>query len=410
MPNGRPRSLAGPQSETGSAKPHQIFISREEAPIVSTPFPSAEATVHGLKRSFNFNAGPGALPVPVLERVREELLDYRGTGMSVMEMSHRSPEFEEIIARAEATLRKLMAIPPEYGVAFFQGGGSMQFTMVPMNLFVAGKPVDVLHTGMWTAKAIAELKKGTPFRLAATSEPEKFRRIPKPEEISFAPDASYVYMATNNTIEGTQWSSPPDTGDVPLVADMSSDILSRPVDVSDFGLIFAGAQKNMGPSGITVVIVRRDLAERASTNLPTLLQYRTEIKEKSLYHTPPTFAVYITGLVLEWLEAQGGVAAIEKKNKAKAKLFYEAIDSSGGYYVCPVEKDSRSKMNVVFRVAGGDEAREKEFAGEAAAAGLVGLAGHRSVGGMRASIYNAVTIEAVEALVSFMKEFQKKKG
>jgi len=370
---------------------------------------SSKSSGTTLKRAFNFNAGPGALPLAVLERVREELLDYRGSGMSVMEMSHRSPEFEEIIAGAEQKLRRLMQIPDEYAVVFLQGGGSMQFTMVPMNLYLAGKPVDVLHTGMWTAKAIGELKKGTPYRLAASTEASKFTRLPRKDEISLDPNASYVYMASNNTIEGTEWGAFPRTCDVPLVVDMSSDILSRQVDVRQFGLIFAGAQKNLGPSGTTVVIVRRDLAERADKNLPTVLQYRTHIKERSLYHTPPTFAVYIVGLVLEWIEAEGGAAAMEKRNDAKAELLYGAIDASG-YYSCPVEKESRSKMNVVFRVADGDEAIEKEFAREATAAGFVGLAGHRSVGGMRASIYNAVTIEAVEALVQFMGEFERRRG
>lgn len=372
--------------------------------------PSTHAARTGAKRAANFNAGPGALPLPVLERIREELFDYRGTGMSVMEMSHRSPEFEEINSGVEARLRKLLAIPSEYAVIFVQGGGSMQFTMVPMNLYLPGKPVDVLHTGAWTAKAIAELKKGTPYRLAASVEAEKFTRVPRPGEISLAPDASYVYMATNNTIEGTQWTEMPRTREIPLVADMSSDILSRPVDVPLFGLIFAGAQKNLGPSGVTVVIVRKELAERAGTNLPALLQYRTHIKDHSLYHTPPTFAVYIMGLVLEWVEEQGGAAGMSKRNDAKAELLYDAIDSSGEFYKCPVEKTSRSKMNVVFRVAGGDEATEKQFVAESAAAGLVGLAGHRSVGGMRASLYNAVSIDSVEALVAFMRDFQKKRG
>jgi len=349
------------------------------------------------------------LPLSVLERVREELLDYRGTGMSVMEMSHRSPEFEEILDRAEQTLRRLMAIPEEHAVLFLQGGGSLQFSMVPMNLCLPGKPVDVLHTGMWTAKAIAELKKGTPFRIAASTEAEKFTRVPRADELALSPDASYVYMCTNNTIEGTQWHSMPQTGAVPLAADMSSDILSRALDVRRFGLIFAGAQKNLGPAGATVVIVRRDLAERADKNLPSLLQYRTEIKERSLFHTPPTFAVYVCGLVFEWVEKQGGAAAVEKKNEAKAKLLYDALDA-GSFYHCPVEKASRSRMNVVFRVAGGDEAIEKRFVGEAAAAGIAGIAGHRSVGGMRVSLYNAVTQEAVEALVNFMREFERTRG
>jgi phosphoserine aminotransferase len=366
---------------------------------------SAQAT----KRAFNFNAGPGALPLPVLERIREELLDYRGTGMSVMEMSHRSPEFEAINDRAEQGLRRLLGIPDEYAVLFLQGGGSMQFAMVPMNFYEAGKPVDVLHTGAWSAKAIDELKKIAQCRLAASTEAEKFARVPRKDEITLSPDASYVHICTNNTIEGTQWHAVPETGGVPLVADMSSDIASRPMDVRQFGLIFAGAQKNLGPSGATIVIVRRDLADRGNDKIAKVLQYRTHIKERSLYNTPPTFAIYIVGLVLEWIEAEGGVAAIEKRNAAKAKQLYDAIDSSK-FYHCPVEKESRSAMNVVFRVAKGDEAIEKKFVKESEAAGMVGIKGHRSVGGMRASLYNAVTPEGVAALVSFMGEFERKNG
>jgi len=361
-------------------------------------------------RVFNFNAGPGALPLPVLQRIREELLDWRGSGMSVMEMSHRSPEFESIISAAEAKLRSLVGITEDYAVLFLQGGGSMQFAMVPMNLGLPGRPVDVLHTGMWTAKAIGELKKGTLYNLAASTESEKFTRLPRKDEIKLSPDASYVHICTNNTIEGTQWRALPETGGVPLVADMSSDIASRAIDVNKYGLIFAGAQKNLGPSGVTVVILRKDLAERAGQNLPAILQYRTHIKEKSLYHTPPTFAVYTLGLVLEWMESAGGVAAIEKSNEAKAKLLYDTIEGSGGFYRCPVEHGSRSKMNVVFRVAGGDEAIEKQFAAEAAAAGLAGTPGHRSVGGLRISLYNAVTLEAVEALTGFLCEFHRTRG
>jgi phosphoserine aminotransferase len=371
---------------------------------------SSTISAQRIKRVFNFNAGPATLPLPVLERIREELLDWHGTGMSVMEMSHRSPEFEGIAARAEVGLRKHLAIPDDYAVIFLQGGGSLQFTMVPMNLCLPGKPVDLLHTGMWTGKALGELKKGILHRVAASSETVKFTRLPRAEEISLTPGASYVYICTNNTIEGTQWHALLDTGSVPLVADMSSDIASRPIEVKKFGLIFAGAQKNLGPSGATVVIIRRDLAERADKNLPTVLQYRTHIKERSLYHTPPTFAIYVIGLVMDWIDAEGGVAAIEKRNDAKAKLLYDAIDSSGGFYTCPVEKSSRSKMNVVFRVGGGDETIEKKFSEEAAAAGIVGIIGHRSVGGMRVSLYNAVTLEAVEALVSFLREFHRTRG
>ncbi len=313
--------------------------------------------------------------------------------MSVMEMSHRSPEFESINAGAEQKLRNLLGISDDYAVIFVPGGGSMQFTMAPMNLCLPGKPVDVLHTGAWTAKAIGELKKGFLHHIAASTESEEFTRLP-----------------TNNTIEGTQWTTLPERGDVPLVADMSSDIASRPVDVKKYGVIFAGAQKNLGPSGVTVVIIRKDLAERANKNLPTLLQYRTHIKEKSLYHTPPTFAVYIVGLVLEWIESEGGVQGMEKRNAAKAGLLYDTIESSGGFYSCPVEKASRSKMNVVFRVGGGDDSIEKKFAADAAAAGLAGTPGHRSMGGMRVSLYNAVEPAAVEALTSFMREFQRTSG
>jgi phosphoserine aminotransferase len=272
-----------------------------------------------------------------------------------------------------------------------------------------GRAVDVLHTGAWTAKAIGELKRVATHRVAASTETLKFVRVPRQDEMALKPDASYVHMCTNNTIEGTQWAEMPETGDVPLVADMSSDIASRAVDVRQFGLIFAGAQKNLGPSGVTVVIVRSDLAERADQKLAQILQYRTFIKEKSLYNTPPTLGIYALGLVLEWIEAQGGLNTVETTNSAKAKLLYDAIDGTG-YYSCPVEKDSRSKMNVVFRVAGGKEEVEKKFAKEAESAGLVGIKGHRSVGGMRASLYNAVTQKAVQALTDFMKEFERKNG
>jgi len=331
-----------------------------------------------------------------------------------MELSHRSAEFEAINNAAEQNLRKLLAIPDDYAVIFVQGGGSMQFTMVPMNLCLPGKPVDVLHTGAWTAKAIAELKKGIPHHIAASTEAEKFTRVPRAEEIRLSTDSSYTYYCTNNTIEGTQYHSLPATV-APLVADMSSDICSRPIDVSKFGLIFAGAQKNLGPSGVTVVIVRKDLAERADKNLPTVLQYRTHIKEKSLYNTPPTFAVYTLGLVTEWIAAEGGLTGIQKRNEAKARLLYDTIDGSKGFYSCPVEKSSRSLMNVVFRVGGtsaapGDEALEKQFGKDATAANLIGTPGHRSVGGMRISLYNAVGQDAVDSLVQYMREFQRTKS
>src|SRR5213080_3210986 len=405
-----------------SAPPHLLFWkakNESQPPVAATERHPKEDThsvsqvtvsARAAKRVHNFNAGPAALPLPVLERIREELLDWRGSGMSVMEMSHRSPEFESINAAAEQKLRNLLGISDDYAVIFVQGGGSMQFTMAPMNLALPGKPIDVLHTGTWTAKAIGELKKGFPHNIAASTESEKFARLPRRDEIKFSPDASYVHLCTNNTIEGTQWNALPETGAVPLVADMSSDIASRPLDVKKYGLIFAGAQKNLGPSGVTIIIIRKDLAERADKNLPTLLQYRTHVKEKSLYHTPPTFAIYIIGLVMEWIDSLGGITAIQKRNEAKAKLLYDTIDTSNGYFKCPVEKDSRSRMNVVFRIAGGDEAVEKEFARQAEAAALVGTPGHRSVGGMRISLYNAVELPAVEALTGFLKDFQRKRG
>jgi phosphoserine aminotransferase len=361
------------------------------------------------KRAFNFNAGPAALPLSVLERIQEELLDYGGSGMSVMEMSHRSAEFEAINNKAEQGLRRQLSIPEDYAVLFLQGGGSLQFAMAPMNLYIPGKPVDALHTGAWTAKAIEELKKIAEVNLAASTEEVKFTRVPRQNEIKISPEASYVHMCTNNTIEGTQWATLPETENVPLVADMSSDILSRPIDVKRFGLIFAGAQKNLGPSGVTVVIIRKELLERGSDKIAKILQYRTHAKEKSLYNTPPAFAVYVLGLVVDWIASEGGAAGMEKINAQKAKLLYDALDA-GSYYTCPVEKESRSNMNIVFRVAGGNEAVEKKFAKEAEASGLIGIKGHRSVGGMRGSLYNAVPVQAVEALVSFMREFERKNG
>ena len=363
-------------------------------------------TVATLKRVVNFYPGPAALPLPVLEQAQRELVNYAGAGMSVMELSHRSDEFEAILDRAEQGLRRLMAIPENYAVIFVGGGASLQFSMVPMNLSVAGKPVDVIHTGTWSKKAISEIKKVSAVHLAGSGEPQKFMRIPKAPELQFDKAASFVYLCSNNTIEGTQWRNYPSTGDVPLVADMTSDIMSQPVDVRKFGLIFAGAQKNLGPAGVTVVIVRKDLAERAPEQLATMLQYRTHIKERSLYNTPPSFPIYMVALMVEWMEKEGGVAAIYKRNEQKAKMLYDIIDG-GGFYVSPVDKADRSLMNVVFRIRN-DEALEKKFAEEAARAELIGLEGHRSVGGMRASIYNPQTSEGVARLAQFMRDFEKR--
>jgi phosphoserine aminotransferase len=360
-------------------------------------------------RVYNFSAGPAVMPEPVLERARDELLNFGGSGMSVMEMSHRSKDYEKVIERAETGLRQNMGIPDDYAVLFLQGGASLQFGMIPMNLAIAGMPVDVIHTGSWTKKAMTEIGKVAEYRLAGSTEADKFRRIPRPEEIELKPDASYVHIASNNTIFGTQWSEFPETGQVPLVADMSSDILSRPIDVSKFGLIFAGAQKNIGPAGVTIVIMRPELAERVDANLPTMLQYKTHIDKGSMFNTPPTFGIYMVALVMEWIADEGGVPAIQKRNEAKAGLLYQAIDGSSLFY-CPVEPESRSKMNVVFRVKGDNEDLEKQCIAEAAAAGLKTLKGHRSVGGLRASIYNAMPVAGVEALVAFLQSFAQKYG
>lgn len=358
-------------------------------------------------RIFNFSAGPAALPEPVLERAKEELLNFGGSGMSVMEMSHRSKDFEGIINWAEAGLRKQMNIPADYAVLFLQGGATLQFAMAPMNLYLQGNPVDVVHTGVWTKKAMAELEKVAAYRLAASTEPDNFTRLPALADIKLDENASYVHVCSNNTIFGTQWRQFPDTGEIPLVADMSSDILSRQIDVSKFGLIFAGAQKNIGPAGVTVVIMQPDLAERAPQTLPAMLQYRTHIKSRSLYNTPSTFGIYMIALVMDWIEAEGGVPAIEERNEAKAQLLYDTIDASD-FYTCPVATQDRSRMNVIIRIKNGDETVEKKFIEEATAAGLSGLKGHRSVGGIRASIYNAQTFKAINALVDFMKEFEAK--
>jgi phosphoserine aminotransferase len=360
-----------------------------------------------MNRAINFYPGPAALPLSVLEIAQKELINYANTGMSVMEISHRSEAFEAILDRAEKGLRRLMSIPDSYAVIFVGGGASLQFSMVPMNLAQEGKSIDLIQTGTWSKKALAEFKKVGPVRLAGTGEPHKFMKIPKGNEIQFDANASFAYLCSNNTIEGTQWFQYPDTGSVPLVVDMTSDIMSQPVDVSKFGLIFAGAQKNLGPAGATAVIIRKDLAERAPENLATMLQYRTHIKERSLYNTPPSFPIYMIALVCEWMEKEGGVAAIHKRNVQKSKMIYDLIDGSGGYFLSPVNKDDRSLMNVVFRIKN-DEALEKKFAAEAEKAGLIGLEGHRSVGGMRASIYNPQTVEGVSRLAQFMTDFRQK--
>lgn len=365
-------------------------------------------------RVYNFSAGPAALPVEVLEQARDELLNYKDSGMSVMEMSHRSAEFTEIIQKAEAGVRELLKVPEEYAVLFLQGGASLQFSMVPMNLAGPNGKVALVQTGSWTEKAAKEIEKICALEIVASTKDSNYSKLPSLNDIAVPDGASYLHMCSNNTIFGTEFAEFPKGLRVPLVCDMSSDIMSRPIDVSQFGVIFAGAQKNLGPSGVTLVIIRKDLAEKAAKTLPTMLQYRTHIEKESLYNTPPTYAIYILGLVLQWVKSKGGLESIEKVNIEKANLLYDAIDSNP-FYMCPVQKEARSRMNVVFRVAGADKDEKKAeleslFVKEASAAGLKTLKGHRSVGGLRASIYNAMPLEGVQALVDFMRDFASKHG
>lgn len=358
-------------------------------------------------RILNFSSGPAVLPVPVLEQVQRDLIALPGVGMSVMEISHRSATFEQIIKKAEADIRHLANVPSNYRVLFLQGGASLQFSMVPLNLLAAGQAADYIITGSWTQKAAKEARRVGTVNVAASSETSNFNRIPQPSEWTLTPGAAYVHITSNNTIEGTQWKAFPDTGDVPLVSDASSDVFSGPIDVSKFGLIFAGAQKNLGPSGVTLVIIREDLLARSSKSLHTMLNYSVQAENGSLYNTPPTFGIYVLGLVVDWLLAKGGLAAIGRINERKAAKLYAELDRTG-FWRPTAEKDSRSLMNVTFRLSSED--LEKKFVKEATAAGLDGLKGHRSVGGMRASIYNAFPEEGVDTLVSFMREFERKNG
>ena len=361
-----------------------------------------------MTRIWNFSAGPAALPEEVLLQAQEELLDWQGAGCSVMEMSHRGKEFMSILAKAEADLRELMGIPEQYKVLFLQGGATQQFAQIPMNL-LAGRSADYIVTGSWSKKAVKEAQRIGTVRVAATTEDSGFTRLPTAEEIKLDPFAAYLHVCTNETIHGVEIPAEriADTG-VPLVADMSSHILSRPVNVEKFGLIYAGAQKNIGPSGVTLVIVHRDLLGMAPLNIPTVMDYAVMAENGSMLNTPPTFGIYIAGLVFQWLKKQGGLAGIDAINAEKARILYECIDNSGGFYTNPVDPDCRSRMNVPFVLA--DAALDAPFLAAAKDAGVLGLKGHKSVGGMRASIYNAVSLDAVKALVGFMNDFAKRNG
>lgn len=356
----------------------------------------------------NFNAGPAMLPPSVLEKVQSELRDYQGRGMSIMEMSHRSKEFEAVNSGAEATFKKLLGVGDGYRVLFLQGGASTQFAMVPMNFLAPGATADYLVTGSWGEKAFEEVSALGKANLAASTKADAYRRVPRADEITLTPDSSYVHFTSNETIQGVQYHEFPDFGDRPVVADMSSDILSYPFDASKFSLIYAGAQKNLGPSGVTVVLLRESWLEKANKGVPTMLRYATHVKNNSLYNTPPSFGVYALGLVLQWIESLGGLGAMAERNGKKADTLYQAIDNSAGYYKGHAETGSRSRMNVTFRLP--SEALEKQFVTEAQAAGMVGLGGHRSVGGIRASIYNAMDVEGCQALASFMGDFAKRNG
>jgi len=356
------------------------------------------------ERIHNFSAGPAVLPMAVLEEAQRDMLSLPGVGMSVMEISHRSKTFDEIFARADSGLRELLGIPENYHVLFLQGGASLQFSMLPMNLLPAEGSADYVITGSWGKKALKEAKRAGAVNVAANMADGGFTRIPASDELTLDPRAAYVHITTNETIEGVEWKQEPEVGEVPLVADASSDILSHPIPVSKYGMIYAGAQKNIGPSGVTLVIIRDDLLQRIPAGLHTMLDYRTHVENKSLYNTPNTWGIYIISLVCKWLLEKGGLAEMHRENEQKAALLYDAIDATG-FYRGHADADSRSIMNVTFRLP--SEELEKKFATEATAQGLDGLKGHRSVGGIRASIYNAFPLAGVEALVAFMKEFEK---
>lgn len=358
-------------------------------------------------RICNFNAGPAALPEPVLKEIQSSFLDFQGCCMSIVEISHRSDLFDNVINDAVARTRRLLQVGEEYHVLFLQGGASLQFAMAPMNFLVEGRSADYVNTGTWSTKAIKEAKiQNKAHKVVASSEDRNFAYIPK--NISYTKDATYAHITSNNTIKGTQWAQFPDTGGAPLVADMSSDFMSRPIDMSKFGMIYAGAQKNIGPAGVCMVVIRDDMLKLIPDGLPTMLDYRTHVSKNSMYNTPPCFSIYTLQLVLKWLEETvGGLAEMEKRNRKKGDLLYGFMDETS-FYKPTADKDSRSLMNVTFRLPSED--LEKKFVAEATQNGLGGLKGHRSVGGCRASIYNAATYENVEKLVDFMKAFEKNNG
>lgn len=361
-------------------------------------------------RVINFNAGPAGLPLPALEKARDELLDYQGTGMSIMEHSHRGKAYDAVHQDAIARLTRLLGIPDSHQVLFLTGGASMQFAQVPLNFLPAGQSADYVLTGVWSEKALDEAKLVGTARVACTTKggDGRYVRVPTQAELKLDPSAAYVHTTSNNTIYGTQFHALPDTGAIPHVCDMSSDFLWKPLDVSRFDFLYAGAQKNLGPSGVLVAVAKKDFVAKGRTDIPKILRYQTHAKENSLYNTPPTLAIYLVRNVLEWIEGQGGLPGMERRNRAKADALYGALDRLAGFYGAPVEKASRSVMNIVFRTP--SEALDEKFVSEAAKAGMVGLKGHRSAGGIRVSAYNAVSEADIAALVSFMESFAKSNG
>ncbi|NTW01060.1 MAG: 3-phosphoserine/phosphohydroxythreonine transaminase [Oscillochloris sp.] len=361
-----------------------------------------------MSKVHNFNAGPAVLPQAVLAQAQAELLDYQGRGMSILEMSHRSKEYEAVNTQAESRIKAILGLGDDYRALFLQGGASFQFAMIPLNFLPAGAVADYIVTGSWGEKAIEEARRVGEARVAASTAEGGFRCMPAASEIALSDSPAYVHITTNETIQGVQWADLPDVGAAPLIADMSSDIMSRPLDARRFALIYAGAQKNIGPAGVTAVIIREDLIAKGRKDLPSILRYATFAKNSSLYNTPPAFSVYLLNLVLGWIIDQGGLEAMQVRNQGKADLVYTAIDSSGGFYRGHAAPEARSQMNVTFRLP--DEALEKQFVAEAQANGMIGLGGHRSVGGVRASIYNALEKDSCETLASFMGEFLRKNG
>ncbi len=361
-----------------------------------------------MKRIFNFYAGPATLPFEVVEEASKNVLNFMDLGLSIIEISHRSKEFDDVIKRAASDMKELLNLDDDYSVLFLQGGASLQFAMIPMNFLGEGETADYIDTGRWSSKAIKEAKLFGNVNVLASSKDKDYTYIPDLKNVDFTKNANYVHLTSNNTIYGTQYREFPDTGDIPLIVDMSSDFMCRELDMKKFSIVYAGAQKNVGPAGVTVVIIRKDMLKRIKRDVPIILKYETHVEKDSLYNTPSVFGVYVIGLVMKWLKKIGGIKEIERINREKAKLLYDTIDEMSDFYVGVVDKNSRSLMNVTFRIK--DESLEAKFVEEAKENNIIGIKGHRSVGGLRASIYNAMPIKGVKALVEFMKEFARKNG